>query len=86
MPRSERDEVISKLVSPPHLQRPCTQSSRIRIHYFSTQMAMVFSAMMSDLVMDTTLEAHYEAQKSDVLCDICHTRYASDIILPARFH
>lgn len=35
---------------------------------------MMFSAMISDLVMDTTLQAHYEVQKLNVLCDICHTR------------
>lgn len=35
---------------------------------------MMFSAMISDLVMDTTLQAHHEVQKSSVLCDICHTR------------
>ncbi|KAF9785968.1 hypothetical protein BJ322DRAFT_756492 [Thelephora terrestris] len=50
MPRSERDEVISKLTT------------------------MMFSAMISDLVMDATLQAHYEVQKLSVLCDVCHTR------------
>ncbi|KAF9647492.1 hypothetical protein BDM02DRAFT_3187924 [Thelephora ganbajun] len=35
---------------------------------------MTFSAMISDLVVDATLQAHYEAQKLNVLCDMCHTR------------
>lgn len=50
MPRSERDEVISKLT------------------------AMTLSAMISELVMDAALQAHYEVQKLNALCDICHTR------------
>ena len=36
---------------------------------------MMLSLMISDLVMDATLQAHYEAQKLNVLCDICNTRY-----------
>jgi len=50
MPRSERDEVISKLT------------------------AVMYSAMISDLVMDATLQTNYEVQKLNALCDICHTR------------
>lgn len=50
MPRSERDEAISKLTT------------------------MMFSAMISELVLDVTLQAHYEVQKLNVLCDVCHTR------------
>jgi hypothetical protein len=49
---------------------------------------MMFSAMIGDIVMDVTLQAHYEAQKSNVLCDICHTRYAyfNDVIRLAKYH
>lgn len=49
---------------------------------------MMFSAMISDLVMDTTLQAHHEVQKLNVLCDICHTRYvfSNDVIRLAYYH
>ena len=49
---------------------------------------MMFSAMISDLVMDTTLQAHHEIQKSSVLCDICHTRYvfSNDVMRLACYH
>lgn len=36
---------------------------------------MMFSAMVNDLVMDATMQTHYEVQKLNALCDICHTRY-----------
>lgn len=38
---------------------------------------MMFSVMINDLVMDAVLQAHYEVQKLNVLCDICHTRYVN---------
>lgn len=42
----------------------------------------MFSAMINDLVMDATMQAHYEVQKLNVLCDVCHTRYVyfNDVI------
>jgi len=82
MPKSERDEVISKLVRLPFHTGPCTPSFRIHVHHFSMQTAMIFSAMISDLVMDATLQAHYEGQKLNVVCDICHTWY----VYPQRRH
>jgi hypothetical protein len=43
--------------------------------------------MISDLVMDATLQAHYEVQKLSVLCDVCHTRYVlDDVIHLAQYH
>lgn len=49
---------------------------------------MMFSAMISDLVMDATLQAHYEVQKLSVLCEVCHTRYVflNDVIRLAQYH
>lgn len=48
---------------------------------------MTFSAMISDLVMDATLQAHYEVQKLNVLCDICHTRYVylNDVVSTVQY-
>lgn len=88
MPRSERDEVISKLVCLPYSQRPRMPSSRIHVHFFSAQTALVFSAMINDLVMDATLQAHYEVQKLNALCDICHTRYFyfNEVMCFAQYH
>ncbi|KAF5377676.1 hypothetical protein D9615_005184 [Tricholomella constricta] len=40
----------------------------------SAQTARIFSAMLNDLVMDATLQAHHEVARSRAVCRICNTR------------
>jgi len=38
---------------------------------------MLFSAMLDDITLDMSLQAHYEVQKMNTVCNVCHTRCGS---------
>lgn len=76
MPKSERDEILTTLVCDILLTEFCgnEDSGWFGLSTSIRKTSRIFSAMLDELVMDSTLQSHLEVMRGRTLCSVCNTQ------------